>query len=130
VNQLTLLVCCTFLLLTLFSANSGAVEAEHPVIKLEPQHTDHTDATLVIKAPIPQKGAMFLLEVELTTEDEDDRRNSVSDFFKPFFAYDSNIEGGYNNYLKHRLLHLDSQVNNRPAIPFFILYHSWKSDLT
>jgi hypothetical protein len=56
VNQLTLLVCCTFLLLTLFSANSGAVEAEHPVIKLEPQHTDHTDAALVIKAPIPQKG--------------------------------------------------------------------------
>jgi hypothetical protein len=130
-NQLLLLALCSFLFQSFYPVSGHQVDAGlasvHNATKIE-QHNSYSSA--LIQSPIPPKAANLLLEADLTTEDEDDRRFTVSDFCRPFSNNLFNNEGGYNSYLKNRFLHLNSQVNSRPSIAFFILYHSWKSDLS
>ncbi len=129
-NQLMLLALCSFLFQSFYPACGHHVDAGlvrvHKATKIE-QHNSYSSA--LIQSPIPQKAANLLLEADLTTEDDEDRKITISDFCRPFSYNLLNHEAGYNSYLKHRFLHFNSQVNNRPAIPFFILYHTWKSDL-
>lgn len=130
-NHLTLLVICSLFFQTLFSANGSRVDGYlDRAFQAITTARHHQEADLLIQCPIPPKGNIFLLEVDLNAKDDEDKRTTVSDFCKPFPGNLSNDEGGYNSYLNHRFLHLNSQVNNRPAIAFFILYHSWKSDLS
>lgn len=129
--QMMLLVLYSFLFQTLFPANGSSFEsgsAKVNLAKIPEQHQQN--ASWQIHSPLPPKVANLLLEVELSTEDDEDRRNTFSDFCKPFPGNASCNEVVYNRSLKHRFLHLNSQVNNQPSIAFFILYHSWKSDLT
>lgn len=130
-NPLVLLVFFSFFFQSFYPANGDKVEAGWPALHAAiKKDTENAFPQSLVQAPIPQKTFILLLEVDLPSEDDENRRNTVSEFCKPFPANLSSDEGGYNSYLNHRFLHLNSQVNNRPAIAFFILYHSWKSDLS
>jgi hypothetical protein len=126
----TLLIFFSCFFHTFLVAKRGAFEADLARVCIVPKvKPNNLVVTLAIESPLPQKGALLFLEEGLTAEDDEERRNTGSDFFKTISGNLANHEVGYNNYLKHRFLHLNSLVKNRPAIPFFILYHSWKSDL-
>lgn len=130
-NQLILIVFCSFLFQAVFSSAFGPVESGLARAELTTKaQQKHPDAARLIHSPIPEKAPVLLFEVDLTTEDDDDRKSTFSDFCNPFSDNLTNNEGVYTRYLKHLFLHLNSQVNNQPTIAFFILYHSWKSDLT
>ena len=90
----------------------------------------NSEAAWLIHSPIPPKAANLLLEVELTTEEDENRRKPVSEYFTSFSDYPSYDEVVYNSHLKQKILNLNAQVDNRVSIAFFILYHSWKSYLS
>ncbi|QNA43050.1 hypothetical protein [Lacibacter sediminis] len=74
------------------------------------------------------------LEWEMEFVEEDDEHNnrkiSVDDYRTQFSKTHSSDELAYATGLKSRYLQLTSSVSKRPSIPFFILYHSWKSHLS
>lgn len=130
-NHLVLLVCCSFLFQALFLINSNAVQSDFarilPAFKTDIQNPDEAWLT---NATIPDKASFFLLEANLVTEEDEDGKNTGFIFFKIFSDNFFNNEAGYNSYIKHRFLRINAQVNSHPAIPYFILHHSWKSDLS
>lgn len=129
-NPMVMLVFFSFLFQSFYPANGSTIDAGLPPVQsaIKGEKAGAFLPTLV-QAPIPQKVSLEFLEVCLSTEDDENRRNQVSDLSNPFSGFLLNNEGGYNSRLNQRFLHLNSQVNQRPAISFFILYHSWKSDL-
>jgi hypothetical protein len=130
-NQLVVLVLCSFALQSFYLANGSFDQAilpsAHQITNLG-QHYPNSPSQ--IQSPIPAKSPILVLEAELTNEDDEDRRNTVSNFCKSFSDNLTHNTAVYNSSVKHRFLQLNSQVNNRPTIAFFILYHSWKSDLS
>lgn len=74
------------------------------------------------------------LEWEMEFVEEDDENNnrkiSADDCRTSFIKKHSSVELDYTTCLTSRYLQLTSSVSNRPSIPFFILYHSWKSYLS
>jgi hypothetical protein len=74
------------------------------------------------------------LEWEMEFVEEDDEYNSrkisaddCGNLFKKTYSSD---EAEYATSLNSRYLQLISFAGKRPSIPFFILYHSWKSFLS
>ncbi len=130
-NQLLLIAICSFLFQSFNKLNGNSGELGfvqvQPTLKVD-QFSRQTCG--VTESPLPFKGDLNLFEAELTTEDDEVRKNTGSNFSKPFANHHSNDAFGYNTYLNHCFLHLNSQVSNRASIPFFILYHAWKSDLS
>lgn len=77
--------------------------------------------------PNPLEWEMEFLEEE---DDYNNRKTSADDCRNHFSKTHSSDELEYTTGLKSRYLQLTSSVSNRPSIPFFILYHSWKSHLS
>jgi hypothetical protein len=93
------------------------------------QNNPGSISAAVAETPRPAKSAGFVFEADLHNEDDEERRHTVSNCATAFKQYSSCNKGVYDGCLKHLFLHLNSEVDNRPTIAFFILYHSWKSDL-
>ena len=76
----------------------------------------------------PQDGALDIF-AEVTTEDEDEVHND-QDFYKDYNSYKqtSNAQH-YSNAIHILYLRLASTNQHQVDLPFFILFHSWKSDL-
>ena len=129
-NHLMLVVLSSLIFQVFFSVNMSSADSflasGHQAFTVD-QHLK--GASSLIDALLPPKASHYLLDVELTTDDEV-RRSPVSDSCIPSSYFTSHYEGFYYSYLKRKFIHLTSQVNNRPPIAFYILYHSWKSDLT
>lgn len=69
------------------------------------------------------------LFIEVAAEDEDEVHNN-QDFYNAFYSgnQSSNAQH-YSNAINILYLSLASTNQHKVDLPFFILYHSWKSDL-
>lgn len=71
-------------------------------------------------------------EMEFVEEDDDEQHKKISVDCSKHCIVEKHSPGEliYTTYLKSRYLQLASSFSNRPSIPFFVLYHSWKSYLS
>lgn len=80
-----------------------------------------------VAAIFPFESVPSGLEIELleeaALEDEPDEYWTLTDF--TVFS----DEAFYNAVVRSRLLHYHAALHNRQQVPYFILYHSWKSYL-
>ncbi|WP_157611298.1 hypothetical protein [Sediminibacterium salmoneum] len=60
---------------------------------------------------------------------EEDKADYINYDYTALFLF-SNIEADYSNNLAKRLLALSNDINRRPRLQFFVLYHCWKSHLS
>ena len=76
----------------------------------------------------PQDGALDIF-AEVTTEDEDEVHNE-QDFYEAFnYSIQTSNAQHYSNAINTLYLSLASSNQHQVDLPFFILFHSWKSDL-
>lgn len=80
-------------------------------------------------ASLPVEFADTAMEVEAETTEEDDTQNYQDDFFSKLAQKRVAEELLYTCFLRSRYLQLISSAHRQPAVPFFILYHSWKNYL-
>lgn len=73
-----------------------------------------------------QTSLNVITEAESVEEDKTDHinYNNIVLFLFP------NVEADYSNNLTKRLLALSNDLNRRPKLHFFILYHCWKNHLS
>lgn len=69
-------------------------------------------------------------EQEMEFIEEDETKKSTDECFDEWASRYSSRELSYATFLKCRLSHINSLLHNRPVIPFFVLYHSWKGYLS
>jgi hypothetical protein len=81
------------------------------------------------ESPKPQ-GSVLEIFAEVADEDEDEVHNE-QDFYQDFNSSNqtSNAEH-YSNAVNTLYLSLASNNQHKVDLPFFILFHSWKSDLS
>jgi hypothetical protein len=80
-----------------------------------------------VAAILPFESVPSGLEIEILEEAE------IEDDLDEYWTHIVNAiysnEQGYTNSVRSRLLHYHSKLHNRQTVPYFILYHSWKSYL-
>ncbi|RXK58416.1 hypothetical protein ESA94_17405 [Lacibacter luteus] len=86
-----------------------------------------TNTQLSVHLPYQSSPVGFEMEVEVA--EEDDTKNDLEEFCSNLAAIHAIEEQVYTSYLRSRYLQIASSVHDQPAIPFFILYHSWKNHL-
>ena len=76
-----------------------------------------------------QQGSAIEMFAEVADEDEDEVHNEQN--FCPVFNFSSQISNAehYSNAINRLYLSLASNNQHKVDLPFFILFHSWKSDL-
>jgi hypothetical protein len=76
-----------------------------------------------------QQGSILEIFAEVADEDEDEVHNEQN--FCPVFNFSSQISNAehYSNAINTLYLSLASSNQHKVDLPFFILFHSWKSDL-
>ena len=88
---------------------------------------DYGRHSAIIKAQASSQTSLNIItEAESFEEDKTDYINyNITSFF--LFP---NVEADYSNNLAKRLLALSNDLNRRPKLHFFILYHCWKNHLS
>lgn len=66
---------------------------------------------------------------EMEILEEDETKNNLDEYWDQIAAHYHSGDLFYTTTLRSRFLQLNSSLHNRPSIPFFVLYHSWKSYL-
>lgn len=88
---------------------------------------DNGRHSAIIKAQAASQTSLNVItEAESVEEDKTDyiNYNNTVLFLFP------NVEADYSNNLAKRLLALSNDLNRRPKLHFFILYHCWKNHLS
>lgn len=78
-------------------------------------------------APNPLEWEMEFVEEE---DDSNNRKINIDDDRHQIVEQHSSDELAFTTCLKSRYLQLASSVSKRSTVPFFVLYHSWKSYLS
>lgn len=92
----------------------------HPETLLHPAHFSST---------IPFGSVPVEQDAEIEIAEEDDLKNNSDDYGDELADKYSSEEIEYNAFLKNRFLQINTSVHKRQIVPFFILYHNWKSFL-
>jgi hypothetical protein len=94
-------------------------------------HSQHLFNSTPLSYHLPFQPNPLEWEMEFVEEDDDNHRKiNIDDCRDHFLETHLSGEFEYTTCLKSRYLQLSSSVNNRATVPFFILYHSWKSYLS
>lgn len=81
------------------------------------------------KGTIPQQDNQLDLFIEVESNDEDEVHNEQI-HLDASIAKNYTLEGFHYSYFIHTLyLRLASSKRSKVKLPYFVLYHSWKSDL-
>lgn len=81
------------------------------------------------KGSIPLQGNQLDLYIELESSDEDEVHNEQTPL-SGSIVKNYTLEGFHYSYFIHTLyLRLASSKRSKVELPYFVLYHSWKSDL-
>lgn len=80
-----------------------------------------------LTAGLPFESLPLSQDMELLEEDE--TKNNLDEYWDQIAGKHHSGDFFYTTTLRSRFLQLNSSLHNRPAIPFFVLYHSWKSYL-
>lgn len=93
-------------------------------------HSQHLLSNSQLSYHLPFQPNPLEWEMEFVEDDDDNiRKFNIEDCKVHFTEKYSSVEFVFTTNLKSRYLQLTSSVSKRPSIPFFILYHSWKSYL-
>jgi hypothetical protein len=65
--------------------------------------------------------------MEMEVAEDDDRQSSEDECNEDINQQYSTKHLAYNNIIRSRYLQLTSSAQQQPAVPFFILHHSWKN---
>lgn len=88
---------------------------------------DHGRHSTILKS---QASSQANLNVITEAESvEEDKADYISYNNTSLFLF-LNVEADYSNNLAKRLLALSNDLNRRPKLHFFILYHCWKNHLS
>ncbi|MBC6491321.1 hypothetical protein ACFSQD_13820 [Flavihumibacter stibioxidans] len=108
-----------------FSQSVGVfTPTEDNCSKIQP---DHPLSSAQFSYHLPFESNPVDSEMEIS-EEEDDK--FITDAFtcQDIVKY-SSAELFYTAFIRNRLSQISSAIGNRPKVPFFILYHSWKRHL-
>lgn len=86
-----------------------------------------TANSVQLTAGLPFESLPLGQEMELLEEDE--TKNNLDEYWDQIAGKYHSGDLFYTTTLRSRFLQLNSSLYNRPSIPFFVLYHSWKSYL-
>ena len=84
---------------------------------------------LHLTAQLPAESYPLHADMELTAEDDEDKKVTADEFRNPYAYNHIKRELNYTTYLKNRFSQLELSVAHQPVIAYFLLYHSWKSHL-
>jgi len=88
---------------------------------------DHGRHSTILKSQASSQANLNVItEAESVEEDKADYIN----YYHSALLLFPNIEADYSNNLLKRLLALSNDLNRRPKLHLFILYHCWKSHLS
>jgi hypothetical protein len=90
-------------------------------------HATSTANSVQLTAGFPFESLPLGQEMELLEEDE--TKNNLDEYWDQVAGKYHSGDLFYTTTLRSRFLQLNSSLHNRPSIPFFVLYHSWKSYL-
>lgn len=90
-------------------------------------HATSTANSVQLTAGLPFESLPLGQEMELLEEDE--TKNNLDEYWDQVAGKYHSGDLFYTTTLRSRFLQLNSSLHNRPSIPFFVLYHSWKSYL-
>lgn len=90
-------------------------------------HASATANSIQLTAGLPFESLPLGQEMELLEEDE--TKNNLDEYWDQVAGKYHSGDLFYTTTLRSRFLQLNSSLYNRPSIPFFVLYHSWKSYL-
>jgi len=90
-------------------------------------HATSTANSVQLTAGLPFESLPLGQEMELLEEDE--TKNNLDEYWDQVAGKYHSGDLFYTTTLRSRFLQLNSSLQNRPSIPFFVLYHSWKSYL-
>lgn len=86
-----------------------------------------TANSVQLSAGLPFESLPVSQDMELLEEDE--TKNNLDEYWDQIAGKYHAGDLFYTTTLRSRFLQLNSSLHNRPSIPFFVLYHSWKSYL-
>ncbi len=127
--------CFVFLLALIFFVQQLAafsisnITASGTDTAFETAHTNKAAVQLLYAVHLPYQSSPVGFEMEIEVAEEDDTKNDLEDFCNNLAAIHAVEEQVYTSFLRSRYLQLASSVHDQPAVPFFILYHSWKNHL-
>lgn len=125
--------CFVILLAATFSISRFPVFANNSRPSANVKETSHLQevdglAGSYFKADYPAEPSPAEQEMEFIEEDETPK--NTDECFDEWASRSFSRELRYATSLKCRLSHINSMLHNRPVIPFFVLYHSWKGYLS
>lgn len=129
-NYAVMLLAAVFFLQQLFAFGSFTLPSNGTgSVTVVKQQQPAVTAAAHVRAQLPHQSTPVDLEMEVETAEEDDTKNYFEEYCQNIAAIHAVEEQVYTSYLRSRYLQLASSVQNQPAVPFFILYHSWKNHL-
>lgn len=120
------LICFVFATLKfsafIYASQSGVLVKKHLAVRSLPAE----QPSFTSGSPI----APFSGEPDMEVMEEDEETKTKTDHsVEVVYLNHSSDEQLFSSFLKSRYLHKEFALHNRQAIPFFVLYHSWKSYL-
>lgn len=97
--------------------------------EVETTNADLTQTTkqhynLFLKEGFPSQNIFSAVEMEL--EEDEEVSHSSDDINLAYSRNTANFESLYQSLIRTKFLHLVKILNQQPADPLFLLYHSWK----